>query len=152
MDTQIRTLKGSGNSLTKMPPKWRLHLMRLLFFVNFIGLVGDSWSSILFPHDQLDALSGVAMSFWAGFSVLNLLGVRFPLKLLPILLLQLLYKAAWILGTYLPARNHGLLNEEYQSFFWICIAGIVLNLLIIPWPYFYRNFLQGFFSFKLRTS
>ena len=133
----------SNNSLTN-PPNWRLHLMRALFFLNFISLAFDNWSAVLFPTEQMDVLSGVAISFWAGFALLNLIGVRFPLKMLPILLLQLLYKSAWILGTYRPARASGSLDAGIQEFFWICVAGIALNLLIIPWRYVYRAFIRNF--------
>ncbi len=130
------------------PPKWRLHIMRGLFFLNFIALAFDTWPIIFSPQEQLDTLTGVTYSFWASFSLLNLLGIRFPLKFIPILLLQLLYKIAWIISTYLPAKNSGLLNEDLDSFLWICVAGIVLNLLIIPWGYVYRNYLKNFFKLR----
>ncbi len=134
----------------KQTPKWRLHLMRGLFFLNFISLALDNWSTILFPKEQLDTLNGVAISFWAGFSLLNLIGVRFPLKMLPILILQLLYKSAWLIGVYLPAKINGLLNEALEEFFWICVGGVVLNLIIIPWKYVYREYFKNFFRFKVR--
>lgn len=147
-----------SNNLTStldLPPKsekelsnLRLYLMRGLYFLNFISLAFDNWHAILFPGEQMDTLTGVAISFWAGFSLLMLIGVRFPEKMLPVLLLQLLYKSAWIIGTYLPARSAGLINDGLQSFFWVCIAGIVLNLVVIPWPYFYKHYLKGFFTFR----
>lgn len=122
--------------------------MRVLFFLNFISLVFDNWSIVFFPKEQMDTLTGVAISFWAAFSLLNLIGVRFPLKMVPILLLQLLYKTAWIIGTYLPAKNNGLLDDNLQSFLWVCVAGIILNLLIIPWGYTYNFYLKGCFKVK----
>ncbi|WP_430906629.1 hypothetical protein [Maribacter sp. 2-571] len=128
------------------PPKWRLHIMRGLFFLNFISLAFDNWATILFPIEQMDTLTGVSISFWAAFSLLNLLGVRFPLKMIPILLLQLLYKSAWIIGTYLPALKNSALDTSLESFLRVCIAGIVLNLLIIPWGYVYKYYLKGFFK------
>ncbi len=88
-------------------------------------------------------MTGVTVSFWASFSLLNLFGLRFPLKLLPILFLQLLYKSAWIVGVFWPARSAGMLDDSLQEFFWICVAGIVLNLLIIPWRYVYQEFITG---------
>ncbi len=128
--------------------KLRLNIMRGLFFLNFISLAFDNWSTILFPTEQMDTLTGVTISFWAAFSLLNLLGVRFPLKFVPILLLQLLYKSAWIVGIYRPARNSGLLTEGMDSFLWVCIAGIVLNLLIIPWGYVYNSYFKDFLKVK----
>ena len=122
--------------------------MRGLFFLNFISLAFDNWQTILFPNSQMDTLTGVTISFWAAFSLLNLLGLRFPLKFVPILLLQLLYKSAWIIGTYLPAKNSDVLNEDLASFFWVCVAGIVLNLLIIPWKFVYYEYLKDFFKLR----
>ncbi|OJJ23057.1 hypothetical protein BKI52_01510 [marine bacterium AO1-C] len=119
--------------------------MRGLFFLNFISLALDNWTIILFPKEQMGVLNGVAISFWAGFSLLNLIGVRFPLKMLPILLLQLLYKSAWILGTYLPAKASGAISVGIQEFFWICVAGISLNLIIIPWGHVYKEFVKSLF-------
>ncbi|MFC5046189.1 hypothetical protein ACFSTE_04530 [Aquimarina hainanensis] len=141
MDSTVSPLKKTK------PRNWRLHLMRGLFFLNFISLAYDNWSTILFPKEQMGVLSGVAISFWAGFSLLNFLGIRFPLKMIPILLLQLLYKSAWIIGTYLPAHASGTTSAGIQEFFWICIAGIVLNLVIIPWKYTYREFCKDLFKF-----
>lgn len=128
------------------PTKWRLYAMRGLFFLNFISLAFDNWSTILFPEEQMGVLSGVAVSFWAGFSLLNLIGVRFPLKMLPILMLQLLYKSAWIIGVFWPAKSAGTVDAGIQEFFWICVAGIVLNLVIIPWGFLYKEYIKNFFS------
>ena len=127
-------------------PRWRLHIMRALFFLNFIGLAPDNWSTVFFPTEQMDALTGVTISFWAAFSLLNLFGVRFPLRFTPILLLQLLYKSAWVIGTYLPARKAEVLNDSLNSFFWVCVAGVVLNLLIIPWRFVYAAYLKDMFK------
>ena len=119
--------------------------MRGLFFLNFLSLAFDNLSTIFFPTEQLDTLTGVTISFWAAFAILNLLAVRFPLKFVPILLIQFFYKSFWVIGTYLPAYNSGLLKDNLRSFLWVCIAGIVLNLLIIPWKYVYYAYLKEFF-------
>ncbi len=124
----------------------RLYLMRGLYFLTFIGLVFDNWSTILFPTDQMDTLTGVAISFWASYSLLMGMGVRYPIKMLPLLFLQLLYKSAWIIGTYLPATRTGALNEDLTSFFWICVVAIVLDLLVIPWKFVFRNYVSGFLN------
>jgi len=134
------------SEIDREPPTWRQHIMRGLFFLNFISLAFDTWPTIISPQEQMDTLTGVAYSFWSSFALLNLVGIRFPLKFIPLLFLQLFYKAAWIISTYLPAKNSGLLNEDLNSFLWICVAGIALNLLIIPWGYVYRIYLKTFFK------
>lgn len=79
------------------------------------------------------------------------LGVRYPVKMVPLLLLQLVYKSAWVIGTYLPAMNNGLLNEDLDSFLWICVTAIVLDLLVIPWPFVFREYFKHFFDFRKST-
>ncbi len=129
-------------------PSYRLWLMRGLYFITFIGLVFDNWSQILFPDWQTDTLSGVAISFWASYSLLMGLGVRYPVKMVPLLLLQLLYKSAWIIGTYLPARSSGQLDESIESFFWICVTAVIIDTLVIPWGHVWRSYAKNFFRFR----
>ncbi len=124
----------------------RLYLLRGLYLLTFISLVFDNWSVILFPQEQLDTLSGVAISFWASYGLLMGLGVRYPLKMLPLILLQLLYKTAWIIGTYQPASHAGRLDEDLISFFWICVVAIILDVLVIPWKFVYRHYARDFLS------
>ena len=129
-------------------PKWRLYIMRALYLLTFLGLAYDNWSTIFYPGEQLDALSGVAISFWAAYSLLMVIGVRYPIKMLPLLLLQLLYKSAWLIGTYLPAKSSGLLTDDIELFAGIFIKAIILDFIVIPWPYVYKNYIKNFFRFK----
>lgn len=132
----------------KKPSRLRLYIMRGLYLLTFIGLAYDSWSTILYPNEQLDTLSGVAISFWASYSLLMGLGVRFPLKMLPLLFLQLLYKSSWIIGVYLPARSAGLLDLDLNEFFRICVIAIILDIIVIPWSYSFKIYLGDFFNLK----
>ncbi|WP_424961412.1 hypothetical protein [Ekhidna sp.] len=137
----------SLNSQTSVS-RIRTYFMRGLFALNFLSLFTDNWSQILFPTEQMDTLTGVTISFWAAFSLLNLIGIRFPIKMVPILLIQFLYKLAWLIGIYRPAYLNDSVDENIQSFFWICIAGVGLNLLIIPWKYVYQEYIKNFFKLK----
>ena len=123
-------------------PYWRQHLMRGLFLLNFIGLAFDNWSSVIAGTLPVDIYPSVAISFWAAFSLLNLIGVLNPLRFIPILMLQLLYKTVWLLGNYRPAYLSDELTPGQEEFFWICVAGVGLNLLIIPWKYTWHYFVK----------
>ncbi|MEP1096329.1 MAG: hypothetical protein ABJG78_14530 [Cyclobacteriaceae bacterium] len=129
-------------------PKIRLYLMRALYLLTFISLTYDNWSTIFFPTEQLDTLSGVAISFWASYGLLMGLGVRYPLKMLPLILLQLFYKAGWLIGTYLPAKSADLLNEDLEAFYWICVTAVIVDTLVIPWGYVWRTYVLDFVNFR----
>ncbi|WP_420583425.1 hypothetical protein [Reichenbachiella sp.] len=130
------------------PPKWRQHIMRVLFLLILVGLGPDHWVAVFSPSQVPDPMSGVTISFYAAFAFLCLLGIRFPLKFIPLLLIQLVYKSAWVIGTYLPAKNAGLLDDNYESWFWSMAPGIVIDLLVIPWGYVYQEYLKDFFVWK----
>ena len=133
-----------------LTPPWRQHLMRVLFFLNLISLGPDHWSAVISPEGPFDPMTGVAISFYAALALLCLFAIRFPLKFTPLLLIQLFYKSAWLLGTYLPAKNASPVDENLESWFWIMAIGIIIDLLVIPWGYVYREYLKGFF--RLRKS
>ncbi len=138
--------------LSSQVPAWRQHVLRIAFFLGFIGLAIDNWSIILFPGEQMDPWTGVAVSFYAAFSLLCLMGVRFPLKFLPLLLIQLIYKTCWMIGTYLPAYQTQSIDEGLGSWFWVMVPGIVIDLLVIPWYYVYREYFKYFFRKEVRAS
>lgn len=138
------TNQNSSKKLSKL----RLVLMRGLYLLTFIGLAFQAWEYILFPDEPLDYITGVAFSFWASYATLMGIGVRYPLKMLPLLFLQLAYKATWALGIYLPMKEASLVTPEAESFVWICIVAVILDIAVIPWKYVLNHYLTPFFKLK----
>jgi hypothetical protein len=50
---------------------------------------------------------GVFDSLYIAFGLVSILGLRAPLKFVPVLLLQLIYKIIWFLGIALPLAMKG---------------------------------------------
>jgi len=120
-------------------PLARLYVLRGMYLLNFALLGHDVWPRII-HHDQLwDPLSGVAFSFWAALSALSGLGLRYPLAMLPLLFLQLFYKAVWLLAVARPLHFAGSAKEMSTVF----AVGLVLDLVAIPWPYALTHFVKG---------
>src|SRR5271154_1460194 len=80
----------------------RLYVIRFVFLLNFALLGSDVWPAIFKHQGPWDPLKGVAFAFWAALSALSGLGIRYPLKMTPLLLLQMLYKVVWLLAVGLP--------------------------------------------------
>ena len=118
---------------------FRLYLMRLLYLLNFVLLGLDVWPAIISHKGTWDPLHGVAFSFWAALSALSGLGLRYPLRMLPLLLLQLFYKAVWLLAVALPmwsaVRSTGLAHAM--------AIGVIVDLVGIPWPYVLANYVKA---------
>ena len=119
----------------------RLYLMRALYLLNLL-LVGSSvWPSLIHPTKPLPLMEGVAFSFYAALSTLSALGLRYPLKMVPLLLLQLFYKSAWLLAVAVPLSSAGALTSDLAGAVQPFVIGVVLDVVVIPWPYVLRNYL-----------
>ena len=81
-----------------------VYLLRVLYLLMATLLAMDVWTYI-FGHQGLwDNREGIVWSVWAGFSTLAILGVFHPLKMIPILLLEIFYKTLWLILVAYPAR------------------------------------------------
>jgi hypothetical protein len=119
---------------------FRLYLMRFLFFLNFVLLGLSVWPGLINHPKPWDPLHGIAISFWAALSLLSGLGIRYPLKMLPLLIMQLVYKLIWVLAVGLTLRSAGHMAPAAAELFSICSKGLVVDLIIIPWPYVLVNY------------
>jgi hypothetical protein len=115
----------------------RLSLMRLVFLLNFVFLTLDVVPQMIHLAGRWDPLRGVAFSCWLTLALLGALGIRYPLKMVPILLFQCVYKTIWLLAIYLPgtATATGLLP--------IMLGGVVVDVAVIPWSYVVSTFVRA---------
>ena len=77
----------------------RLYLLRGTYLLFAVGLGSAIWPEIV-NHPL--AAHGIATSLLAGLSALWALGIRYPLKMLPLLLFELVWKSIWLIAFALP--------------------------------------------------
>jgi len=116
----------------------RLYLMRGLYLLNFV-LGVYVWPGIIKHEGLSDPLQAVAISFWAALFALSGLGLRYPLRMLPLLFMQLFYKSIWLLAVALPLWVGGRSADLTDGM----VMGVVLDLIVIPWPYVRANYLRA---------
>jgi hypothetical protein len=69
------------------------------------------------------------------------LGIRYPVKMLPIMLFEFIWKCLWIVAIYLPlAQANRITSQTRESLIEIAL-GVIVCGLAIPWPYVVRNYL-----------
>lgn len=85
-------------------------------------------------------MRGITKSMFAALALLALLGIRYPLQMLPIMLFETLWKAIWILAIALPAAINGRWNVV-ESTFYECV-GIALIFFIMPWQYVWTQYFR----------
>ena len=121
----------------------RLNVLRCLYLMLFVMLGKDVWPVLIGPFQTSQRLEAVAYSFWGALSLLGLLGLRQPLRMLPVVLLQFLYKVIWTVAVALPLRRHGLATGPLSGLEFAMFTGLVIDLLVIPWPYVIATYILG---------
>jgi hypothetical protein len=116
----------------------RLAMMRFVYLGNLVFLGFKVWPELITHQGSWDAVRGAALSFWAALSLLSALGLRYPLQMLPLLLLQLLYKVIWLTMVWLPLRSAG----ESTDLTNVMLAGVIVDLVVIPWAYVSSHYLK----------
>jgi hypothetical protein len=122
---------------------FRMYVLRGMYLFIVAGLGIFLWPGLLSP-DRHGALAGTAQSscMLAAFSLLCALGLRYPLKMLPVLLWEVLWKTLWLLLVPFPQWLAGHVDESLQPDIFACSL-VVLVYLAIPWGYVYRQFVKA---------
>lgn len=119
---------------------WRLYLLRAAYLLLVVGLGLTVWPTLLNHRLDWPLMNSVVVAMLCALSLLSLLGLRYPLQMLPLLLFELTWKALWLGFVAVPLLRAGSMDETTKSTMYECIA-IVVMLPLIPWDYIYTNYI-----------
>jgi hypothetical protein len=122
---------------------FRLYLLRAMYAFMFVGLAIVKWPAILNPPPGLSNTGSVVGSVLLAISLLAMLGIRYPLKMLPLLFFEFLWKAIWVLSWGLPPLLAQQLSPEAQETLTSCLVGVVLVPLVLPWGYVFKHYVRA---------
>lgn len=119
---------------------FRLYLLRATYLLIVVGLGSDVWPALI-HHDRSWTLwHGVGVSLLAAVTVLAALGVRYPVRMLPVLLFELVWKTIWLAAIAAPLWSAGEIDAGTRESIFACGMGLVIFPLVIPWPYVLTHF------------
>ncbi len=119
-------------------PTWRLNLMRVGYLVMGGGLAITKWPELV-SHDPWELKQGVVVAVLVALSVLALLGLRYPERMLPILILEVGWKLLWLGTVALPLWLDGDLDGATRAEA-VKILWVVLIIAVLPWRHVVRQF------------
>lgn len=117
----------------------RLWVMRAMYLLMAVGIGATIWPLIIAHPPQTSHMTGVAWALLGTIGLLSLLGLGYPLQMLPILLLELFWKMIWLLAFALPAWLAGELTDAMRTSVFETAFGVLL-LVVIPWHYVFANY------------
>jgi len=120
----------------------RVYILRGMYLFIVVGLAFYIWPDILNPQRHWTLAEGTSTCMLAAFSLLCLVGLRYPLQMLPVLLWEVLWKTLWLLLVPFPQWRAGRVDESLQPTVFACSL-VVLVYLAIPWGYVYTHYVKG---------
>jgi hypothetical protein len=120
----------------------RLNVLRVMYLIIAVGLGVFVWPAYLRAPAGVEHMHGVVLSVLVAVSLLALLGIRYPLQMIPLLMFELLWKSMWMLAIGLPLWMAGTLGGPEAGTMLDTLVGIVLVPLALPWGYVFDTFFR----------
>jgi hypothetical protein len=118
---------------------FRLYTLRASYLVLAAGLGVYVWPVVLHHTSELAASDGIHLALLAGLGLTAVLGFRYPVKMLPLLLFELIWKAIYLTAFALPLWSAHQISaavaEDIKAVLWV-----VIFIPLIPWGYVFRHY------------
>ena len=124
-------------------PKINIYLLRILFTLMFLFLSYDSWMHIIKHTGTWEAADSAAWCMWGSYSIISFIGIIRPLKMLPIILFEIIYKITWLAVVAYPLWEKNELTGSPVEYTANVFVFVLLPVLFMPWRYFIRTYILG---------
>ncbi len=125
---------------------FRLYLLRAMYVFTVVGLAIEKLPALLHPA-TLSPGDSVILSVLGATALLAVVGIRYPINMLPLLFFEFVWKAIWILVFGLPLLLSGGLDPSVSfggtETLIACLVGVVLVPLVMPWGYVLKHYLKA---------
>jgi hypothetical protein len=116
-----------------------LYALRTVYLMVAVLMGGQIWPVIFHHTLSWDVMHGVGVSMLGAVTALCLLGLRYPLQMLPLLFVEMVWKATWLLAVAWPLSTAGKIDAATAETITACMMGIIFPI-VIPWGYVWRNY------------
>lgn len=121
---------------------FRLYVLRATYLLMVVGLGTTIWPLLLGSPEGAEHFRGVTWCLLSTVALLAVLGLRYPLKMLPLLFFELIWKASWVVVIGLPLRASGQLEGAFSETWFANVLGLVIFPIVIPWGYVVRKYIR----------
>jgi hypothetical protein len=128
----------------KVHPKW----LQFMFGINIFVVGGLALTFLIgrqsaltyfgFPTEEL-ILAGYAPSVMLAFAIMGIIGMRFPVKLSPVLMMQATVKIIWFLAIFIPQLATGSIPGFAVMLAATFIPLIIGDLIAVPWKHLFAK-------------
>ena len=136
--TQIREKNVATTDVSVV----RLYLLRAGYLLLVVGLGSQVWPAIIHHAGPWDLMHGVASCLLASIATLAVMGLRYPLRMLPLLFFEMLWKAIWLSAIAYPLWTAHKVDADTMDTVNACLIAVVFPI-VIPWRYVITTFVKA---------
>ena len=103
----------------------------------------QTWSAIVHHTTPWEFWHGVGLALLGAFTALCLLGVRYPVRMVPLLIFELVWKTIWMAVVWLPLWLAHRVDPDTATNAFAIGLGVILVPLVLPWGYVWRNYVTA---------
>ena len=141
-DTRQDRTDRTGTRATTEVSLPRVYLLRLGYLVMAVGLAVTKWPLLVDDSRPWPLMEGVVTCMLVALSVLSFVGLRHPVKMLPVLLFELAWKVIWVAVVALPLWAGDQLDPATAEVFTSCLV-VLIVLVVIPWRFVVAQYVQA---------
>ena len=120
----------------------RLAMMRAAYGFMGIGLAIVKWPQVVSPDPGRLLAQGVVDSLLTALSLLALLGLWHPIRMLLVLVFEVMWKLLWLASVALPAIVAGTTDAAMRDVIVSCALALPV-LIAVPWRFAWRRYLSS---------
>jgi len=145
MNSTVGSAAPSGDlaSSTTTPEVslFRLYTLRVAYFVMAAGLGVYIWPLVIHHTNELAITKWAQLALLAGLGATAALGLRYPVRMLPILLFEMVWKAIYLIAFALPLWSAHQINEAVAEDI-KAVLMVVIFIPLIPWRYLFAQYVM----------
>jgi len=105
------------------------------------GLGAFIWPTVIRHSNELAIAKGAELALLAGLGATAALGLRYPVRMLPILLFEMIWKVIYLLAIAWPLWSAHQITaavaEDIKA-----VAMVVIFVPLIPWRYVFAQYVM----------
>lgn len=121
----------------------RLNVLRAYYALIAFGTALVFWPDLLDHSSDWGIRNGAQYSLLGALAPLALLGLRYPLQMLPLVIYEFVWKVLWFIFVVAPLYIGDQMTEGVWGNVVACGVAIVLTPLVMPWRYFWSNYVSA---------
>src|SRR5215471_5834925 len=118
---------------------FRLYMLRGAYLIMSAGIGVFFWPKVIHHTNEFAATHGIQFALLAGLGLTAALGLKYPLKMLPILLFELTWKAVYLIAFALPLWSAHQINDATAEDI-KAVLMVVIFIPLIPWRYVFAHY------------